>query len=96
MTALLKEPSKPAQLIELPDDQHQRIFEMMRLVGGGWIDLVKLTPTLGAFVSANGRMLGMKRNVFCLLGTAIFLGICEDNQTFTDLPQDEPLLLEVI
>ena len=93
MTALLKKPKEPAQILELPDDQQERMAELQKLVGG-WFELVRLSPKLGALVNEDGRMLGLKNNVFGLLGPIVFLGIGEDE--FVDLPQDEPLLLEVI
>lgn len=93
MTALIKHPKQPAQVIELPDDQHERMEQIQKLVGG-WFELVRLSPQLGALVNEDGRMLGMKYNLFGLVGPIVFVGIGEDE--FVDLPQDEPLLLEVI
>ena len=93
MKALLKKAKEPAEIIELPDDQHERMAELQKLVGG-WFELVRLSPQLGALVNEDGRMLGMKYNLFGLVGPIVFVGIGEDE--FVDLPQDEPLLLEVI
>ena len=93
MKALIKEPKKPAVLRELPDDQQERMAELEKLVGGS-SNLVRMSPQLGAIVRSEGHMLGLKKNVFGLAGTIVFLGIGEEE--FVDLPQDEPLLLEVI
>ena len=93
MTALLKKPKEPAEILELPDGPQERMEQIQKLVGG-WFELVRLSPQLGALVNEDGRMLGMKYNLFGLVGPIVFVGIGEDE--FVDLPQDEPLLLEVI
>ena len=93
MTALLKKPKEPAQIIELPDDTAGQLSALQDTVGG-WIEQVRLSEKLVAIVDEEGRMLGMKYNLFGLVGPIVFVGIGEDE--FVDLPQDEPLLLEVI
>jgi len=92
MNALIKEPKKPATLKTLSDDQAVRLREMQTIVGG-YIELVRLSPKLAAIVNENGRMLGLPKNAFGLVGTIVFCGIGEDE--FTDVPEDD-LLLEVI
>lgn len=93
MRALVKQPKQPAQVRVLPDDVGENLAAMQSIVGG-WIEQVPLSDRLVAIVDEDGQRKGLKRNVFGLAGTVVFVGLGEDE--YTDVPNDDPLLLEVI
>ena len=93
MKALIKEPKKPAVLKELPDDTAGQLSALQDAVGG-WIEQVRLSSKLIAIVDEEGRLKSKPYNVFGLVGTVVFCGLGEED--YTDVPQDDPLLMEVI
>jgi len=89
MQVIIKEPRKPGELRYIPNT-----LEGLQEAVGGYIEVVRLSDTLLAIVDEEGRLKGKQNNVFGLVGTIVLCG--EDGDEFTDLPGDDPLLLEVM
>ena len=93
MKVIVKVPGQPGELREFPDEINEKLRALQMAVGG-WIEPVRLSEKLVAIVDEEGRLKQKRPNVFGLLGTIVFCGLGEED--YNDLPQDDPLLLEVI
>ena len=92
MKVIVKSPGLPGELRDFPNETNDKL-KALQMAVGGWIEQVRLSDRLIAIVDEEGRLKQKRCNVFGLLGTIVFCGLGEED--YTDLPQDDPLLLEV-
>lgn len=93
MKVIVKSPGQPGELLKFPDEPNDKL-KALQMAVGGWIEQVRLSEKLVAIVDEEGRLKQKRPNVFGLLGTIVFCGL--GGEDYTDVPQDDPLLLEVI
>lgn len=92
MKVIVKVPGHQAELREFPDELNDQLAALQMAVGG-WIEEVRLLPKLIAIVDEEGKLKRKPRNVFGFVGIIVFCGSGEES--FTDVPQDDPLLPKV-
>jgi hypothetical protein len=93
MKVLVKGPGQPGELQTFPDDVNERLDALMMAVGGP-VEAVELSGQLTAVVNRNAAQGRKPRNAYGFCGTIVLCGTADG--ALTDLPQDDPLLLEAI
>lgn len=90
MKVLVKEPGKPAEVREI-----ENTLEACQGIVEGYIEVVRITRDLLLICNEEGKIRGMKPNVFCkgdmIVGPAFFCGarLGDDGEEFRGLNEAE-------
>lgn len=86
MKAILKEPGKKAEIIEIDNT-----LEVLQSLVGGWIEHISFIEGVGLIVNEEGLLRDMTPNFDygwdVIVGPAVFVG--ETGEEFTDITKDK-------